>query len=71
MTLWHGRTPSFQEWKQEHEHQERINGDFKPAFSDDEDARNRYDFLIRIGFFDEDKGVEESSVMKMLSTLFK
>ena len=73
MTLWQGRTPTFQEWKSEHEHQERINGDFKPAFSDNDDAWRRYQFLIRIGFFDDDSKIDESesSVMKMIDSIFK
>jgi hypothetical protein len=73
VTIWNGRIPSFQEWKQEHEHQERINGNFKPAFIDNDDAWKRYQFLINIGFFDEDSiNVEsESSIMKMIDSIFK
>ena len=73
MTIWNGRTPTFQEWKAEHEHQERMNGDFKPPFIDNDDAWKRYQFLINIGFFDEDSTnvKSESSIMKMIDSIFK
>jgi hypothetical protein len=73
MSHWNGRTPTFQEWKEEHIRRERLENHLKPAFSDNDDAWRRYQFLINIGFFTEETKIEESesSVMKMLDSIFK
>ena len=51
MTIWKGRTPSYEHWKAEVQHERRAMGDFKPPFADEHDAKKRYNFLVRIGFF--------------------
>ena len=69
MTIWKGDTPSFETWRSEVEHEHRMLGDFEPPFIDDADALKRYQFLVRIGFFDEDKK-EHNSVMDMFKNIF-
>jgi|TARA_R110002012_G_scaffold265003_1_gene448425 hypothetical protein len=70
MTIWHGRTPSFEEWKAEVEHEHRQLGDYEPVFKDRKEARERYQFLLRIGFFEEEKK-DTSSTLEMIKLLFR
>ena len=70
MTIWKGRTPTFETWKAEVEHEHRMLGDFKSPFLDDADALRRYEFLVRIGFFEEED-IDKSSTYLMLKNIFK
>ena len=70
MTIWKGKTPTFETWKAEVEHEHRRLGDFKSPFLDDADALRRYEFLVRIGFFEEED-TETAPIMVMLKNIFK
>mgnify|MGYP001449957090 CR=1 FL=1 len=70
MTIWNGRTPSFDEWKAEVEHEHRQMGDFEPVFENRKEARQRYEFLLRIGFFEETKK-DVSPTLEMIKSIFK